>query len=172
MLKPKYAQNIIVGIKTSDDFSWYITERDVWILDINKYSIAYRSNGYEFNMEFALSLRNNISVVNENNYKIYLDDYSNNIVSSSDLRELILKKEYDTTILELKPSLFLDFTEKKLLSMYPEPLPYEKYVPDNWYGSCEEFCHCIYEEDRYWIVCEEDIISKVFEEEKEKFKGE
>ncbi|WP_249928286.1 hypothetical protein [Niallia circulans] len=122
LLKPEYAQNIIVGVKTSSQFSWYLTERDVWILDIVKYKKLYERNGFSFDMDFALSLRNNISVVNEKNYRLYLQEYTDYLVPSSELKKLVEHHDYGSTILELRPSLFIDFNQKSfslfILSYY------------------------------------------------------
>ncbi len=164
LLKPKYAQNIIVGVKTSSQFSWYLTERDVWILDIMKYKESYEKNGFSFDIDFALSLRNNISVVNEENHDLYLEEYTDYIILSSELKKLVEHHDYESTILELRPSLYIDFNQKILLSLYPELLPFENYVPDNWIGTREDFTSYIPEEDRYWIFDEINYIDKIFSE--------
>lgn len=36
MIKPLYAENIIVGVKYKNKFNWYITEPDLWYLDYNQ----------------------------------------------------------------------------------------------------------------------------------------
>lgn len=164
LLKPEYAQNIIVGVKTSTQFSWYLTERDVWILDIMKYKEAYEKNGFSFDMDFALSLRNNISVVNEDNYPLYLKEYTDYIIQSSELKKLVEHQDYESTILELRPSLYIDFNQKMLLSLYPELLPFENYIPDHWTGIREDFTSYISEEDRYWIIDDINYIDKIFNE--------
>ncbi|UQZ77300.1 hypothetical protein C2I17_23655 [Niallia circulans] len=170
LLKPEYAQNIIVGVKTSSQFSWYLTERDVWILDIVKYKKLYERNGFSFDMDFALSLRNNISVVNEKNYRLYLQEYTDYIVPTSELKKLVEHQDYGSTILELRPSLFIDFNQKKLLSLYPELLPFENYVPNNWSGIREDFTSYIPEEERYWIFDNINYIDKLFNEKESKGK--
>ena len=36
MIKPLYAENIIVGVKYKNKLNWYITESDLWYLDYNQ----------------------------------------------------------------------------------------------------------------------------------------
>lgn len=115
-------------------------------------------------MDFALSLRNNISVVNEKNYRLYLQEYTDYLVPSSELKKLVEHHDYGSTILELRPSLFIDFNQKKLLSLYPELLPFENYVPNNWSGIRDDFTSDIPEEDRYWIFDNINYIDKLFNE--------
>lgn len=41
-MRIKYADDVIVRINDNIGFSWYITARDSWISDINKYCDAYK----------------------------------------------------------------------------------------------------------------------------------
>lgn len=36
MIKPLYAENIIVGVEYKNKFKWYITEPDLWYLDYDQ----------------------------------------------------------------------------------------------------------------------------------------
>lgn len=171
-MKIQYAEDIIVGINDDIGFRWYITDRDEWIMDIDKYCDAYRNSGYEVNLDHILPLRNNIAVVNENSYKEYLKAYKENTVDSAQLKEQIIDKDFQDTVLELKPSLYIDFSKKILLSMYPENIPFEKYVPDGWQGRIEDFTQYIPPEDRYWYIQGVNMIDKLFEIECKTFKGE
>lgn len=40
MIKPLYAENIIVGVKYKNKFNWYITEPDLWYLDYDQAGYA------------------------------------------------------------------------------------------------------------------------------------
>lgn len=169
-LYPKYAENIIVGIKRKKGFEWYITECDEWILDINKYANAFEENGFAFDKEFALSIRGNIDIINEETIDSFLMPYKENVVSTEELRDMIRKKAYEGTILALKPSLYIDFEERELLSLFPEALAFEKYVPEHWSGKYEDFTENIPAEERYWIIDGENMIDEEFEIEKKSFK--
>lgn len=171
-MRIKYAEDVIVGINDDIGFRWYITDRDPWILDIDKYCDAYRKIGHEVNLDFILSLRNNIAVINENSYKEYLNMYKEDVVDSTQLKKQIINKDFQDTILELKPSIYIDFTKKILLSMYPENIPFEKYVPEGWLGRREDFTQYIPSQDRYWCIKGVNMIDKLFGIEMKKFKGE
>lgn len=45
MIKPLYAENIIVGVKYKNKFNWYITEPDLWYLDYDRSWV--RSSEYQ-----------------------------------------------------------------------------------------------------------------------------
>lgn len=171
MLYPKYGEHIIVGIMRDTGFAWYVTDCDAWILNINKYANAFEENGFAFHKEFALSIRENIEVVNENTVEPYLFAYQENIVSTNTLKELIVRKKYKDTILSLKPSLYIDFIERRLLSLYPESLAFEKYVPEGWIGRYEDFTGHIPNKDRYWIMNGINVIDEEFENERNEFRS-
>lgn len=40
MIKPLYAENIIVGVEYKNKFNWYITEPDLWYLDYDQAGYA------------------------------------------------------------------------------------------------------------------------------------
>lgn len=169
-MEPRYAENIIVGVKDDQKFKWYITDKDIWIMDIYKYERAYQQAGYIINLDFILSLRNNIAILNENNYKQYLSFYNNCVITTQELKKKVMDRQYCETVLELRPSLYIDFLNKKLYSLYPESIPFEKYVPDGWEGKYENFQRLLDVENQYWIN-EGDLIDKIFQEEKARFKG-
>ncbi|MBC2067876.1 hypothetical protein [Listeria booriae] len=161
-MKPKYAENIIVGVVLKNKFQWYVSERDVWILDIDKYSEAYRKNGYAFDMNFALQFRDNIHIVDTKMAENYLAGYHEDIVESDDLQNQLLDRQYEDTVLALQPSLYVNFDDRIFISAYPELLPFEEYAPTGWnsrYGTIEEY---IPERERYWIIDGEDIIAEKY----------
>jgi hypothetical protein len=55
---------------------------------------------------------------------------------------------------ELFPSLFIDFDSKILLSLFPELLAFEKYIPKGWIGEFKNFYDLIPESEKYWIIDE------------------
>lgn len=170
MNKPRYADRIIVGVRTSFGFSWHISDRDTWIMDIYKYQNAYQSIGYNMNLEFILGLRNNMPLLNENNYIQYLDSNDDEVVSTEELRSSIINFDKEDTILAFQPSIYVDFIERQLYSMYPENIPFEKYVPDGWKGEFSNFIEQIPQEERYWDVNGTNLINVIFEREAREFR--
>ncbi|MHC5215114.1 hypothetical protein ACYSNR_00495 [Enterococcus sp. LJL128] len=169
ILQPKYAENIIVGVNSLNGFRWYLTPQDIWILDIYKYQKAYKNVGYDVDLDYILSLRNNIAVVDEDNYQKYLQPYESFSIETEVLNEWVLNNHYDDTILSLQPSLYVDFINNELISEYPEAVPYEKYVPDGWKGKTEGIAKYIEKSNQYWMDNDIDLISKKFNQEKRKF---
>ena len=82
-MKPIYAENIIVAIKSCGCIEWYILDKDYCFLDYPKLEEAYRKKGY--NDTFDDDSRFGIKVVNElsktqflDNIKEYKSIYENN----------------------------------------------------------------------------------------------
>jgi hypothetical protein len=84
------------------------------------------------------------------------------LVTTDELRALLRAKLPATKwddIAELVPSLYVDFDERKLLSLYSEPASFEDYVPDGWEGRYDNFLHLISERRRYWVIDGVDIFA-------------
>ena len=172
MNKPKYADRIIVGVRDDLGFAWHISDRDIWIMDIYKYEIAYKNIGFKINMDFILSLRNNMPILNEKTFCQYLKVNDDEIICADKLKAEMQRLEDNDTILTFRPSIYVDFVERHLYSMYPENIPYEKYVPDGWKGEFLNFTEQIPLEERYWNTDGNDLLKEIFEKEKQQFKGE
>lgn len=170
MNKPRYADRIIVGVKSCIGFSWHISGRDNWIMDIYKYQNAYQKYGYKVNMDFILSFRNNMAVFNESNYIQYLSSTDDEVVSTEELKSAIKCFDKSDTILAYQPSIYVDFIERQLFSMYPENLPFEKYVPDGWKGEITNFLEHIPQSEQYWNENGTNLIDVIFERETREFK--
>lgn len=150
-IKPKYAENIIVCVKKNKSYKWYVTDKEIWFLDLRKLITAYKERGYDIHNSEDFSERFEIDIVDINNASIFLDKVSEFEVSCEDLKRMLIKLEYNY-ITEMMPSLFVNFDEKELISFYPEPASYENYVPDNWSGKYEKFLVKIPDKYKYWIV--------------------
>ena len=170
MDKPKYADRIIVGVKSCQGFEWHISDRDTWIMDIYKYQKAYLNIGYKVNLDFILSLRNNIAILNVGNYIKYLSLNDDEVVSTDELRDAIVRFDKSDTILTFSPSIYVNFVERKFYSMYPENIPFEKYIPDGWEGEYSNFIEKISQNERYWDVNGKNLINIIFEQETKKFR--
>ena len=170
MDKPRYADRIIVGVRSNLGFEWHISDRDTWIMDIYKYQNAYQNVGYKVNLDFILSLRNNMAILNEGNYIQYLSLNDDEVVSTDELRDAIIQFDKSDTILAYFPSIYADFIERQFYSMYPENIPFEKYVPDGWKGEVSNFIEKIPQNERYWDINGTNLINIIFEQETKKFR--
>ena len=63
MIKPLYAENIIVGVKYKNKLNWYITESDLWYLD-------YNQAGYSL---VNIQRKKGISILNETTIANFLE---------------------------------------------------------------------------------------------------
>ncbi|MEC2077028.1 hypothetical protein [Metabacillus fastidiosus] len=167
--KPEYAANIIVGINYKNRFSWYVTDKDYWILDLIKRRDDFLRNGHEYDLDHMLMSRMHIEVINEYTAERYLAALNEHKVKSIELRKLVEKKDYEDTILSLYPSLFIDFDNRRLLSSFPETLPFERYVPSGWVGEYKPFDEYIPEQDKYWIADGIDLINEAYQREAKEF---
>ncbi|PGX89552.1 hypothetical protein COE15_27850, partial [Bacillus cereus] len=67
------------------------------------------------------------------------------------LLENIKNKIEGEDLLDFSPVLLINFDDKKLYSMFPEPASYEEYVPKDWNGKYEDFTELIPKLEKYWI---------------------
>lgn len=150
-LIPKYALNIIVGVVFENTFKWYVTDSEIWYLDLRKLIDAYEKKGYKIPNPDDFSERFDIDIIDTNNASEFLKHIKEFSVDTSELRNLIVNQKYDH-ISELVPSLYINFQEKILISEYPEPVSFEKYIPDEWIGLYGVFLDKIPHNYKYWIV--------------------
>jgi hypothetical protein len=162
----RYAENIIVGVIHMGRWCWYISPATLWILDGEKYYKAFegvlKNKAYEDpNARFGIPIVNEATadqfLKNMAAFRVDLD-YLQGIVRERihiSKLEAASAEEIDelfNDVCELYPAMIVDFDGKRLLSCYPETLPFEKYVPDNWRGEYESVLDDIPPEQRYWVI--------------------
>ena len=160
---PEAYKNIIVGLRWRGQFAWYISLKEMWFLDETELEREYeqwcREKGLP--LDFAVSKddeRYGILVLSEENIELFLPRISKYVAPTDELREYLkLAMETETqndVFFEYMPSLYIDFDEKTLYSMYTEPASFEDYVPANWQAHCQDFLDLIEPRERFW--CEND----------------
>lgn len=149
--KPKYAETIITLVKYKEYFKWFVADKEIWFLDLNKLISSFLEKGFEIHNPDDFSDRFDIAVVNEDTAENFLEKISDFEVKTEGLSRMLEQRSY-SHISDMLPSLFVDFDNKVLISYYPEPASYEMYVPDGWVGKYEQFIGVIPEDYRYWIV--------------------
>ncbi|MCY9019498.1 hypothetical protein MOF32_13555 [Priestia megaterium] len=154
MLEPIYAEEIIIGVIFNQQFQWYITTKELWYLDYNKLDQAFE-NGDDLSTDLSSEPeREGITVLDEKNAEAFLKRVESFKVDKSYLLSLFEERilnDVDDDRLDFSPSLLVDFDDKKLYSMFPEPASFEEYVPDNWDGWYEDFTNLVPEKEKYWI---------------------
>jgi len=148
---PKYAETIIVLVKYKKSYRWFVTDKEIWFLDLKKLISSYLEKGFEIHNPDDFSDRFDIAVVNEDTVEEFLQKISDFEVSNEELRKILVQRAY-SHISDMLPSLYVDFDNKELTSYYPEPASYELYVPNGWQGKYEQFIEHIPDDYHYWVV--------------------
>ncbi|PFM63254.1 hypothetical protein COJ48_17555 [Bacillus cereus] len=155
VLEPLYAENIIVAIIYNNEFKWYVTDKELWFLDYNKLDNAYKNLGVRIQDNDETEERNGIEVLDNKNIEVFLPRINKYKTTKEELNYLLLKniksKNAGEDLLDLSPVLLINFDNKILYSMFPEPASYEEYVPKDWIGKYESFTEFIPESENYWI---------------------
>ncbi|CAM3822677.1 hypothetical protein [Bacillus paramycoides] len=155
ILEPLYAENIVVGVIYKNEFRWYVTDKELWFLDYNKLDNAYKNLGVRIEDNDETEERNGIEVLDNKNIEVFLPRINKYKTTKEELNYLLLKniksKNAGEDLLDLSPVLLINFENKILYSMFPEPASYEEYVPKDWIGKYEDFTEFIPKSEKYWI---------------------
>lgn len=153
-LNPEYSVDIIVLVKFKDKYTWYLQEKEYWVLDYNKWSIAFDSLGDDDTV-YGDDLRDDFPILDKDNWSSYEKVIKDHLVTKDQLSQMIMENlpivSWDEKG-ELFPSLFVNFDKKELFSLFPEPLAFEDFVPDNWVGKFDNFYELIPVTEKYWII--------------------
>ena len=151
MVRPKYAEDIVVGMISDKSFAWYILEKELCFLDLNKLREAWRKRGYDAPDCDSNSERFGIRVVDEHTKYAFLEKIEDFKVTTTELRKMLMAETDSLERAAFSASLLIDFDQKRLLSIYYEPESFEAYVPAGWTGEYEDFYSDIPVQERYWI---------------------
>lgn len=149
IVKPIYAENIVVAIKYDNCIEWYILDKDFCFLDYTKLEEAYRKKGYDISIDDTF--RFGIKIVNELTQTLFLDNIKKYKVTTEALKKMLTNEPDYNEKLAFNPSILIDFENKVLMSHYAEPESFEYFVPDGWDGKYQNFEENIPQNQRYWI---------------------
>ncbi|MDO7908826.1 hypothetical protein Q5741_20790 [Paenibacillus sp. JX-17] len=155
-----YAKNIIVGVIRHQTWHWYVTDKELWFLDLTKLEQAFLDKGYEVYGAGDYAERYDIAIINHETADLFLQAISDYEVSTEELREAVQQAVYEPDeegVFGYSPALLIDFDNRTMLSYYPEPASFEHYVPDGWTGKYEDFTLRVPPEQQYWIVDGKDL---------------
>jgi len=159
-------QKVVITVRYKDKVRWYRSDRDLWVLDVNKWRDEFIENGYEV-PKFQSTYRFGIHTINLETVEHFLSCISEFEVNKDDLsRELA--KRYTTAnswwdVADLFPIMFVDFDNRKVAAFYPEGTPMERYVPDGWTGEFIDFANEYPEDifpvsDKFWVKGDSDLL--------------
>ena len=155
ILEPLYAENIIVAVIYKNEFRWYVTDKELWFLDYDKLDHAYKNLGVSIEDNEETEERNGIQVLNNENVEVFLLRINQYKTTKEEINYLLLenikRKNAGEDLLDFSPVLLINFDNKILYSMFPEPASYENYVPKDWIGTYEDFTEFIPTSEKYWI---------------------
>lgn len=124
-------------------------------LDYNKLDNAYKNLGIEIQDNNKPEERIGIKVLDNENVAIFLQRINKYRTSKDELNYLLLEniknKSGEDDLLDFCPVLLINFDNKTLYSMFPEPASYEEYVPKGWSVKYEDFSELIPKSEKYWI---------------------
>jgi len=161
-------KRVVVVIRRSGDFSWYRSDVDLWIMDINKLNDAFAGFGIA-SPEALPDERVGIPVVDETTAADFLSRMQKHEVSKDDLaNELVTLTPYTTSwwdVAEIFPIMFVDFDNRCVFACYGDQTPVERYIPDGWTG---EFADFITDRDgrqlpiaeRFWVRDGVDLLER------------
>lgn len=153
-LQPNYMENIIVGIIFNSQFSWYVTDKELWFLDYSKMIVFFEKKGIKVNIDYIDNRRKNTIILDTENVSEFLTLIATNKVTANELNYNLLANITeidDTWKFNYRPSLYINFDKKILYSNYSEPASYEDYVPNLWEAKYEPFDDFIPNDQKYWL---------------------
>ncbi len=159
-------QQVVVVVRYQQNIRWYRSDRDFWVLDVNKWRDEFVSHGYEV-PEFQDTYRFGIHSVNQETAESFLDCMSEFELHKDEL-SLELAKRYTTAkswwdVGDLFPIMFVNFDDCKVGAFYSEGTPMERYIPDNWTGEFVDFANEYTDdvfpaEEKFWIKGDSDLL--------------
>lgn len=153
------SEKIIAVVRNNGKISWYRSERELWVLDLNKWRKDFTSKGYNVPVSRA-NFRNGISIVNVNTKDDFLQYMSKYKIDKDELsRELAERYQNAESwwdVGDLFPIIFVDFDMKQVGAFYPGGIPLERYVPSYWKSEFIDFANeypdiIFPEEEKFWI---------------------
>lgn len=162
--------DIIVAVaKWKGRFRWFKSDRELWVLDYDKWTQAFVDAGYvvpapEEDERFG------IPVMSDEFVDRYFDAMATFEVTKDELgRELIGQVSTATTWWDVEdsfPVVFADFDSKHLCAFYSSGTPLERYVPDGWTSEFRDFItessgERLPRSERYWIQGDRDLLNEL-----------
>lgn len=163
------ADVIVAVAKWKGRFRWFKSNRELWVLDLDKWTQDFVDAGYAVPPPDE-DERFGIPVVSDEFVDRYFDEMATFEVTKDELgRELAGKISIATSwcdVEELFPIAFVDFDSKHLYAFYSSGTPLERYVPDGWTSEFRDFIKEYSDErfprsERFWIQGDRDLLSEL-----------
>lgn len=160
----EYGEHIIVAVRLAGCWSWYVTEKEHWFMDLPRFHQAFIDKGYDLSGDIDYGYRFDIPILNEHTASSFLACIKDEQVSVEALRAGLIKQlsKYGSdpeALAGWAPALLVDFDNKQLSSYFPEPASFEQYVPEGWTGHYENFTGQLPDPQKYWVINEHDYFA-------------
>jgi hypothetical protein len=157
---------VVVAVRHDGRIRWFRSDRDLWVLDVNKWRNEFISHGYDV-PEFTQSYRFGIHVIDQQTAARFLEHMSKFEVPRDEL-SIELAKRFTSArswwdVKDLFPIMFVDFDARKVAAFYSEGTPMERYVPEGWSGEFIDFATEYPEQvfpakEKFWIKGDADLL--------------
>lgn len=156
----EYGRDVIVAATFRGKLTWFVSEKEFWILDQQEWADAYKSI-VDFSTDDH-SDRFGIPVADEHTAADFLKAISSDAVTGDELQQLLRAQHLAAPddIGHLLPSLWVDFDRCALRSNFPEPFGFENYAPEGWYADYGPILHLVPAQHRYWVIDGVDVLEK------------
>lgn len=159
-------QKVVVVVRYKGEIIWYRSDRDLWVMDINKWRDEFIEHGHEV-PEFQKTYRFGIHSINQETAEQFLDCVSDYKVDRDDL-SVEFAQRFTTAsswwdVSDLFPIMFINFDDCKVGGFYPDGTPMERYLPEGWIGEFIDFAN-EYSEDvfpaseKFWVKGDSDLL--------------
>lgn len=137
--EPEMAGNVVILVAHKRQFFWYVSEKELWIMNLLKLDNAFRikSGLQKIATTEAEDERRGFELLNEENISDFQEVIKSYQVSYKELEEYydVYSELYlDNEEFEVNPSFYLNFDDRVFYSFFLEPGSYEHYIPENWAG--------------------------------------
>lgn len=140
---------IIVLVKYKNEYSWFVSQREIWFFNTKKRIDAYKKLGYEVKIEWLHPIKQELLVINDSNFNVFYERIQKYKVSVSFMQELFQNAEEENKGFYY-PSLFVNADEKIFYSFYQEYESFEDFAPENWTAKYQNFYSEIPQNLIYW----------------------
>lgn len=157
-VEPNYLETVVVLVKYKDQYTWYVSEKEMWIMDLLALDNAFRR---KFNQpevtetEADYEERVGCEILSEHNIEQFqqaMKDYEVRYDDLADYFRLYSEVYGDGADAGVDISFYIDFDSRTFYSFFRDPGSYEQFVPAGWSG--------IYELDAAKIIPEQAYAGK------------
>lgn len=135
-----YPDDVITLIKSKNIFNWYVNEKELWILDLEKFGIDINQKLKALGKQpenFIDEERKGLEILNSDNIDVFKNRIVQYKATYKELKEFFLLHSevlYYRNAKEILPDFYIDFDLKIFYSYFSEPGSFEYYVPTGWKG--------------------------------------